>query len=318
MGTPRSICEVRAIMARTHRPHQPGAAFHIVTRTQGHVPLFVTSLKREVNELVIDGVASSGARLISHAVMNNHIHVVLFQGSSRLGWIMQPILRRAALLVQRHHGLEGHVFERRFRSKQCESTEHLRNCIRYVHHNPVEAGMCDTPSAYEFSSARAYEGMVPCGNICVEEGLQLYGCSATSSVADLRSSYLQQMRSPLSADEREPLEYWLQPRTRRRQLAITRWQEHERRPLMDVRDAALRLLKVIDADADVDVVRSRYGGSRIVAVRVQVIASLIQRNYNGTAIADYLRISPATVSRVRSQMRWAVRMDSGDSSMAHH
>lgn len=177
--------------------------------------------------------------------------------------------------------------------------------------------MCDTPSAYEFSSARAYEGIVPCGNICVEEGLQLYGCSTTSS-ADLRSSYLQQLGSPLSAEEREPLEYWLQPRARRRYLAITRWQEHERRPLMDVRDAALRLLKVIDADADLDVVRSRYGNSRIVAVRVQVIASLLQRNYNGTAIADYLRISPATVSRVRSQMRWAVRMDSRDSTMAHH
>jgi hypothetical protein len=178
--------------------------------------------------------------------------------------------------------------------------------------------MCDTPAAYEFSSARAYEGLVPCGNICVEEGLQLYGCSATSSLTELRNSYVQQLRSPLSAEEREPLEYWLQPRTRRRELAITRWREHERRPLMDVRDAALRLLKVIDPDADVDVVRSRYGNPRIVAVRVQLIASLVQRNYSGTAIAEYLRISPATVSRIRSQMRWAVRVGLGDNSMAHH
>src|SRR5687768_17387074 len=198
MCPPRSNREVRAIMARMHRPHQPGAAFHIVARTQGHHPLFVPELKREIHRLIIDGVASGGARLVSHVVMDNHLHVVLFQGSSRLGWVMQPVLRRTALLVQQHHGIVGHVFERRFRSKQCESTEHLRNCILYVHRNPVDAWMCDTPEAYEFSSARAYEGLEPCGSICVEDGLQLFGCRDSNSGSRRRTQYLEDVRKPLS------------------------------------------------------------------------------------------------------------------------
>jgi putative transposase len=304
MCAPRSNREVRANMGRMHRPHQPGAAFHIVARTQGHQPLFVPELKREVQRFIIDGVASGGARLISHVVMDNHIHVVLFQGSSRLGWVMQPILRRTALLVQRHHRIEGHVFERRFRSKQCESTEHLRNCILYVHRNPVDARMCATPAAYEFSSARAYEGLEPCGNICVEDGLQSFGCPGSKSGSQRRTQYLAAVRKPLSDEVIDFFGYWLRRSRNRGPLTITRWKDHDVRPAADIRDAALRILKAINPHLDVDVVRSRYGGPEYVSARTQLIASLSQRGYVGSCVADYLRVSAATVSRVRSRIRW--------------
>src|SRR5687767_6239625 len=161
-------------MARTLRPHQPGAAFHIVSRTQGHEPWFLPEMKRVIEQYIVDGVASAGARLIAHSVMNNHIHVLLFQGVAPLGWVMQPILRRTALLVQRVHKVEGHVFERNFRTRQCESVEHVRNAILYIHRNPVVAKLCKSAVEYEFSSARAYEGLAPCGHICVEDGLQVF------------------------------------------------------------------------------------------------------------------------------------------------
>ena len=319
IGSPRISGEVHLIMARTHRPHQPGAAFHIVARTQGHAPLFLPTLKRHIDRFITEGVSSAGARLIAHVVMDNHIHVVLFQPTARLGWIMQPILRRTALMIQRHHGVEGHVFERRFRAKQCESTEHLRNCILYVHRNPVEARLVRVASAYEFSSARAYEGLTPCGNISVLEGLQLFGCSADSPVADLRRHYVSHLAREFDADMRNRLEFWLRRSFRRSERrTITRWQDHEQAPLTDLRDAALCLLKVIDDDADVDVVRSRYGGPQIVAVRVQLIASLIQRGYSGRSIAEYLRVSDATISRVRSQMRYAALMGREDSGSDQH
>jgi len=60
----------------------------------------------------------------------------------------------------------------------------------------------------------------------------------------------------------------------------------------------------IDPAANVELVRSRYGGPEIVAVRTQLIAALTQRGYAGVAVARYLRISEATVSRIRSAMRW--------------
>jgi REP element-mobilizing transposase RayT len=292
-------------MARTLRPHQPGAAFHIVSRTQGHQHWFLPDMKREIAKHIVDGVASAGARLISHVVMDNHIHVLLFQGSAPLGWVMQPILRRTALLVQRIHDVEGHVFERNFRVKQCESVEHVRNAILYIHRNPVVAELCQAAIDYEFSSARAYEGLVPCGSICVEDGLQVFGCGTSTSTNDPRVEYRMRLNGSMEPDELEWFDFFMPRRRVRTKLAITRWSEQSRRPAMDVRDAALRVIKAIDPNAVVELVRSRYGGPQIVAIRYQVIASLLQRGYSGVEIASFLRVSATTVSKVRSRMRWA-------------
>jgi REP element-mobilizing transposase RayT len=305
-------------MARTLRPHQPGAAFHIVSRTQGHQHWFLPDMKREIEKYVVDGVASGGARLFAHAVMDNHIHVLLFQGSAPLGWVMQPILRRSALLVQRVHGVEGHVFERNFRVRQCESVEHVRNSILYIHRNPVVARMCQTAIDYEFSSARAYEGLVPCGSICVDDGLQVFGCGTSTSSNDLRIEYRMRLNREMPPDDVKFFDFFLPHRRRSTTLAITRWSEQSRRPATDIRDAALRIIKAIDPDAVIELVRSRYGGPKIVAIRHQVIASLLQRGYAGVEIASYLRVSAATVSKVRSRMRWASLEASLDSNWWQH
>ncbi|MGQ0816219.1 MAG: transposase [Gemmatimonadota bacterium] len=296
-------------MARRLRPHQPGAAFHIVSRTQGKTAWFTPAIKRQVSEWIQDGVASAGARLIAHVVMDNHLHVLLFQGSAPLGWTMQPILHRTALLVQRVHGVEGHVFERNFRCKQCESTEHVRNAIRYIHRNPVAARMCESPADYEFSSARAYEGLIPCGHICVRDGLQVFGSSDGGSEAERRAQYVADLSKPLSAEMTDFFEYWLWKRRRRHNTAFTHWVDHRSQPATDIRDAALQLLKVIAPELDVELVRSRYGGPVVVAARLELIASLLQRGYPGIAVAGYVRVSRATVSRVRSRMRWAAHQD---------
>jgi putative transposase len=290
-------------MARTLRPHQPGAAFHIVSRTQGHEPWFLPDMKREIEKYIVDGVASGGARLIAHSVMNNHLHILLFQGTAPLGWVMQPILRRTALLVQRVHKVEGHVFERNFRTRQCESVEHVRNAILYIHRNPVVANLCETAVAYEFSSARAYEGLVPCGHICVEDGLQVFGCGDRVSLDELRTAYRARLGQQMPEEDLSFFDY-LTRRHRRTALPITRWQDQSAQPGADIRDAALRIIKLLDSSGQVDLIRSRFGGPAIVAIRHQVIASLLQRGYSGAAIAGYMRVSPTTVSKVRSRMRW--------------
>lgn len=290
-------------MARTHRPHQPGAAFHIVSRTQGHAPWFLPHMKGQIARYIIEGVASAGARLISHVVMNNHIHVLLFQGTTTLGTTMQPVLRRTALLVQNVHQVEGHVFERSFRCKQCESVEHVRNSIIYIHRNPVVAKLCKTAIEYEYSSARAYEGLEACGHICVEDGLQVFGCGIPSSIDELRSEYRVRVNKELLPEELSFFDFLIRRRRRRTTIALTRWSEQSARPATDIHDAARRILKIIDADVETELVRSRCGGARIVAARHQLIASLLQRGYTGTAIASYLRIGSSTVSRVRMSMR---------------
>jgi hypothetical protein len=50
----------------------------------------------------------------------------------------------------------GHVFQGRYKAIVCEKDEYLLQLIRYIHVNPVRAGMVKDPERYTYSSERAY------------------------------------------------------------------------------------------------------------------------------------------------------------------
>ena len=59
----------------------------------------------------------------------------------------------------RRHGLTGHVFDGRFRSKLVEGEEYRLNVQRYIEMNPVWAGLCVHPAQWRWSSHRALMGL---------------------------------------------------------------------------------------------------------------------------------------------------------------
>lgn len=294
-------------MGRALRHHYPGSAFHIVARIQGHRPRFTNAIKDDIADLLLRGTASVGSRPIAFAVMDNHFHLILLQGPVHLGETMQPIMRRIALMVQKRHDCEGHVFERRYRSKVCADSEHLPNAILYVHRNPVKAGMCRTASEYRWSSARVFDGGSPPGLICVEEGLRAFDPLGSSPLESLREIYKERLAT-VRDPELDAYWTWFTRVVRRRRTGgkahVPSSPHVMRATLADLRDVALRVLRTIDEQVPVELVRSRYGGSKIAAIRTQLMAALLQRGYPGVDIARYLRISEATVSKVKSAMRW--------------
>lgn len=54
------------------------------------------------------------------------------------------------------HNLVGHVFQGRYGSELIETKDYELEVSRYIHLNPVEAEMVDTPLEYKWSSYRAY------------------------------------------------------------------------------------------------------------------------------------------------------------------
>jgi putative transposase len=293
-------------MGRALRIHQPGSAFHIVARTQGQEHWFADELKDRIANIILGGVASAGARPVAFAVMDNHFHLLMFQGGVSLGETMQPVMRRIAILIQKHQNRVGHVFERRYRAKLCQDSEHLPNAILYIHRNPVTANMCRVPTDYRWSSANAFEAKCPPGLLCVDDGLRVFDPTGAAPIDDAREIYTNRLRRIEDAElDGYWAWFWKSVRRRRNTSAYVPRSRHVRRAAVhDVRDVALRVLRSIDDAVNVDLVRSRYGGPPIVLVRTQLVAALIQRGYQGVAIARYLRISEATVSRIRSAMRW--------------
>src|SRR5688500_10193004 len=143
-------------MSRRRRPYMPGAVFHLTARTISHEPWFVEELRDHVVGYIRSSVERHNVTALAFAVMSNHFHLIIQQGSASLSQVMHPICRQTALLVQREWHRKGYIFERRFRDRVCLSARHLRRAIAYVNHNPVEARMCVEPESYRWSSAHDY------------------------------------------------------------------------------------------------------------------------------------------------------------------
>lgn len=115
-------------------------------------------MKSAAVDAVARSVPPSRARLLALAIMPNHLHLVVQQGERPLSALMQPLLRRLAHQLQRHHGLDGPVFWRPYADAPCFDPEHARNAIAYTHLNPVRAGLCDQPGEYAWTSHALYSG----------------------------------------------------------------------------------------------------------------------------------------------------------------
>ncbi|HEX7049907.1 MAG TPA: transposase [Longimicrobiales bacterium] len=190
-------------MSRRRRPYLPGAIFHVTSRTQGREAWFTEPLRTLMVSFVREGIASTGAWLLAYAIMPNHLHLILRQGPESLGEVLQPVLRRIAILVQRTGGRDGHVFERRYRAHPCPDADYVRSAIVYTHLNPVRAGLCEDPLDYPWTSHRAYASRGRDSGASthhVELALRLFASDQSASLAAARRDYGRFVRWRIEAD----------------------------------------------------------------------------------------------------------------------
>jgi REP element-mobilizing transposase RayT len=180
-------------MSRCHRPNLPGVPFHVTARIQNREPFF-RGLERQIVHLIRECAPAGDVRLVAHAVMPNHLHLVVFQGGHPLGWYMQRLLRRIALMVIRSRNRQGHVFERRYYSAPCLDATYFRNAIAYVHLNPVRAGLCGSADGYEWTSHGSYARSAPAhhptaSDLEIVGALRAFASSPTRMLGGCRADY---------------------------------------------------------------------------------------------------------------------------------
>jgi REP element-mobilizing transposase RayT len=74
-------------------------------------------------------------------LMPNHIHLAIRTGTQPLSRIMQRLLTGYAIRFNKTHRRVGHLFENRYRSKVVDEEPYLLALVRYIHLNPVRAGI---------------------------------------------------------------------------------------------------------------------------------------------------------------------------------
>jgi hypothetical protein len=93
-------------------------------------------------------------------LLGNHFHLMLLSESGRLSDAMRFLGSRFTQRINYRDGRDGPIFRGRFTSVAIESDAHLVRASRYIHRNPVEAGLATEPWQWPWSSAPAYVGLV--------------------------------------------------------------------------------------------------------------------------------------------------------------
>lgn len=96
-------------------------------------------------------------RIIAYCVMNNHAHILVYTREIRnLSKMMHSLNTRYAIKYNKCKERCGFVFRDRYRCENIHNITYLKNCIRYIHNNPVKAGICKEQGEYYYSSYSDY------------------------------------------------------------------------------------------------------------------------------------------------------------------
>lgn len=80
-------------------------------------------------------------RCYAWALMSNHFHLLLMPTCCTLSTFMSRLLTSYAVNFNRTHNRSGHLLQNRYKSIVCEEEPYLLELVRYIHLNPLRAGL---------------------------------------------------------------------------------------------------------------------------------------------------------------------------------
>lgn len=106
--------------------------------------------------LLDEAKVKSGWELYAYCLMGNHLHLLVKEGQEELAQTLKRLASKYAYWFNAKNQRVGHLFQDRFRSEAVEDDAYFLTVLRYIHQNPVKAGLSAVPQAYRWSSYRDY------------------------------------------------------------------------------------------------------------------------------------------------------------------
>lgn len=129
-------------MPRQARLDAPGTLHHVILRGMERGAIVTDDEDRTVFVARLGAVAiDTGTRIYAWALLPNHAHVLLRSGPAGLPRFMRRFLTGYALAYNRRHRRVGHVFQNRYKSIVVEAEPYILELVRYIHLNPLRAGL---------------------------------------------------------------------------------------------------------------------------------------------------------------------------------
>jgi len=144
-------------MARPLRIEYPGAWYHVMNRGKKSEKIFHDRHDYQVFvDLLEESSEMWNIRVAAYCLMTNHYHILLQTPDGNIARSMRHINGVYTQRFNRKHSCDGQLFRGRYKSILVSADSYLLQLVRYIHRNPVKAGIVSTPDDYPWSSHTGY------------------------------------------------------------------------------------------------------------------------------------------------------------------
>ncbi len=147
-------------MARPLRIEYPGAWYHVLNRgrrkekvffQESDYPMFMDILEESTDVFNLE--------VHAYSFIPNHYHLLIRTPDGNLSRIMRHINGSYTQKINRRYGFEGSLFKGRFKSILVEEEAYLLEIIRYIHRNPLKAGLEKKLGEHKWTSCYGYNNI---------------------------------------------------------------------------------------------------------------------------------------------------------------
>ena len=132
-------------MARRPRLFAPGVLYHVIVRGNQRQKTFTSASDYQAYlERLAKYRKQYGYTVYAFCLMSNHVHLLVHSSATPLAKFMQGLQQSYTQYFNRRHKKSGHLFEGRYKAIVCQEDPYLLELIRYIHLNPLRAGLAKT------------------------------------------------------------------------------------------------------------------------------------------------------------------------------
>lgn len=192
-------------MPRQPRLDIPYVLHHVIVRGIERRDIFADDADKECFVSRLSALLVKGStKCFAWSLMPNHFHLLLMPTTVSLSETMRRLLTGYAVYFNRKYQRSGHLFQNRYKSILCEEEPYFLELVRYVHLNPLRAGLVanlDGLDHYQWSGHAALLGNRTVEGQEKDEVLARFG----KNKADALRGYRQFVADGIAAGRREDL-----------------------------------------------------------------------------------------------------------------
>jgi putative transposase len=185
----------------SYRVEYSGAVYHVTQRGNNKEKIFHSDKDKLLLRKKIWGLKKAfDFVLFGYVLMDNHYHILLQTREEPLSKIMHRLNNFYSHYFNKKYQRSGHVFGGRYKASLIQGERYLLAALRYVHWNPIKAGLSRNPAEYRWSSDSSYRKNEP-GFVNIDFVLDLL--DTNRSIAIKKYNQMMQMEDPTDVDYEE-------------------------------------------------------------------------------------------------------------------